>query len=318
MTEILAQTINSIARGLFLIPLAFGVFISYRILRFPDVTVDGAFFLGGTLSAALIIGGFDPVSATLLGMLAGGAAGLFTGLLSSRLGIQSILAGILVTMALYSINFYILGQGAYSYTQEDVYLKSYARDLALYIFGTDKRIYLLGMELSAPQMSMMYVLIGAMLLMLSALILFFRTRLGLAIRASGENPSAARTVGASVSTLTVMTLMLSNALAGLSGALYAQDLGTVETMAGLGQIVVGLACVLIGDAFFQRRSFSTRLIGAAVGTLLYKIILGLIMLLGNLHAMTKLLTAVFVFLALMLPVWLRGHSRKTRSEEAAV
>jgi len=318
MTEILAQTINSVARGLFLVPMVLGVFISYRILRFPDVTVDGAFYLGGTLSAVMIIHGFDPVSATLFGMVGGAAAGLCTGILITRFGIQRILAGILVTMALYSINFYILGQGAYSFTLDDVYLKTWARELAMTLFATDRQVYVMGTGLSAPMLSMLYVSLAVILVLLTVLILFFRTRFGLAMRAGGENPSAARTVGANVSTLTVTTLLLANALTGLSGALYAQDLGTVETAAGLGQIVVGLACVLIGDAFFQRRSFSTRLIGAAVGALIYKVILGLIMLLGDIHAMTKLLTAAFVFLALMLPIWLRGHGKRAGKSEVAV
>ena len=316
MPELFTQAIRSLTQGFILVPLALGVFLSYRILRFPDLTVDGSYSFGAVLAAVMIIAGFDPVWATLSGMLGGAVAGLCSGVLITRFGIQRILAGILVTLALYSLNFYILGKGAHAWADEDVTLYEYAKALGMMLFGTEKEVYFLGMELYAPKVTMMYFGIVLAALLLTALIVFFRTRIGLAMRAVGENPFAARAMGAGTSRFFLLTMVLANALVGLSGALFAQNFYGADTKMGLGQILIGLACVLLGDAFFGRRGFSMRLFGVVVGALLFNMIIALLLLIGNLGEMLNLLTAVFVFLALVVPRWLRRYASKRKHWEA--
>lgn len=316
MSDILTQAIRSLTQGFILVPLALGVFLSYRILRFPDLTVDGSYSFGAILACVMIISGFDPVWATLGGMLGGALAGLCSGFLMTRFGIQKILAGILVTLALYSLNFLILGKGAHAWTDDDVTLYQNATALGHLLFGTEKQIYFFGLELFAPKVVIMYIGIVLAAVLLTGLILFFRTRIGLAMRAVGENPSAVRAMGANVSRLVLMTMVLSNALVGLSGALFAQTFYGADTKMGLGQIIVGLACVLLGDAFFNRRSFSIRVFGAVVGAILFNLIIALILMIGDLGEMLNLLTAVFVFLALVIPRWLRVRAGEVKKQEA--
>jgi len=316
MVEILTQAIRSLTQGFILVPLALGVFLSYRILRFPDLTVDGSYSFGAILAGVMIISGFDPVWATLAGMLGGAAAGLCSGYLITRFGIQRILAGILVTLALYSVNFYILGKGSHAWADGDVTLYEHAMAIGYTLFGTEGEVYFLGLKLFAPKVVMMYIGAALTMVLLAGLILFFRTRLGLAMRAGGECPSAAHAMGANVPRLIVMTMVLSNALVGLSGALFAQHFYGPDTRIGLGQIVIGLACVLLGDAFFGRRSFSTRLFGTTFGAILFNLIIALILLIGDLEELLNLLTALFVFLALVIPRWLRGRLSEAGTVEA--
>jgi putative ABC transport system permease protein len=312
----ISVTIGALSLGFIFFPLALGVFISYRILRFPDITVDGAFSLGAVISARMLIAGVEPITATLFGMLAGALAGLLTAVLITRFDIQKLLAGILVMTALYSVNVLILGQGSYSFNDE-VTLYRYAQDAALSLFGTKGAATILGVRVFATKFMVMLFAGALALVLLTVLSLFFRTRFGLALRGAGENPSAVRAVGANVSLMIVSTLMLSNALAALSGSMFAQQLDTADTSNGIGMIVTGLACVLIGDAFFGRKSFRLRLFGALIGAVLYYIIIGWLMLTGEVENALLLFTALFVFLALVLPRWLHTLLKRETPEGEA-
>jgi putative ABC transport system permease protein len=227
-------------------------------------------------------------------------AGACTGILITRLHIQRILAGILVMTALYSVNLYVLGKAAHSFDTE-ITLYSYAQSNALALFGSTEVHTLFGMKFFPVRvMSMIhYGVVSAAIC--GMLLLFFGTRLGMAVRGAGSNEAALRALGGNVPTFLVLALAISNGLAALSGALLSQELGMAGLTDGVGMIVTGLACVMIGDAFFGRHSFAWKFIGAMLGALIYRLLIGLLMFAGIFSSDVKLFTAVFVVAALVLP-----------------
>lgn len=304
----ISVTIGALAIGFILAPLAMGVFLSYRILRFPDITVDGSFALGAVLTARMIIVGMDPVTSTLIGMLGGVVAGFLSGLLITRFGIEKLLAGILVMIGLYSVNFWILGQGSYSYN-EDVTLYTYARSAAQELFGGTAMQSVGSISYSPIRTVIMIFSAGMAATIGWILFWFFRTRFGLSMRAAGSNEQSVRALGANVSLRITATLSVSNALAALSGAVWGQYYATVALDEGVGMLVVGLACVLIGEAFMRRRSFGVRLFGAVLGAAIYELIRSYIMLTGLAGNYFKLITALIVLIALLLPGRIRAMRR---------
>jgi len=301
----ISVSIGALAIGFILAPMAMGVFLSYRILRFPDMTVDGSFATGAVLSAQMILMGIEPVTATLIGMLGGAAAGFLSGLLVTRFGIEKLLAGILVMIALYSINFGILGQGSYHFNEE-MTLYSYARTAAESLFGGTELQEVNGVTYS-PVRTVIMLLSGGMTLIIGGILFwFFRTRFGLSMRAAGSNEQSARALGANVPVRIMAALAVSNGLVALSGAVWSQYFGSAALDEGVGMLVVGLACVLIGDAFLRRRSFGARLFGAVLGAAIYELIRSYIMLTGLAGDYFKLITALIVLIALLLPGRIRA------------
>ncbi|MDT8322637.1 MAG: ABC transporter permease [Bacteroidota bacterium] len=308
----ISVSIGALAIGFILAPLAMGVFLSYRILRFPDITVDGSFALGAVITARMIICGVDPVTATALGMLGGAVAGLVTGLLITRFGIEKLLAGILVMIGLYSVNFWILGQGSYPYNQ-DITLYTYASSVAQTVFGGTAMQSVLGLSHS-PVRTVVMLLSGVTAALIGWLLFwFFRTRFGLSMRAAGSNEQSVRALGANVSVRIIAALAISNALAAFSGAVWAQYYATVALDEGMGMLVVGLACVLIGEAFLRQRSFGVRLFGAVLGAAVYELIRSYIMLTGLAGNYFKLITALIVLIALLLPARIRALRQQAAS-----
>ncbi len=301
--------IGGLLVGCILAPLALGVFISYRLLRFPDLTVDGSFAVGAVLSARLILDGWDPASATFAGMIGGALAGLLTGLLAEVFNVRKLLAGILVMTALYSINLYILGKPSHSFNDE-VTLYTWAQQASVWMFGPESFIVVSGAKIFPTKLVSLLFAGSTTILLLLSLQALFRSHLGLAIRAAGDNPAAARALGVNVSTMVILSLMLSNAMAALSGALLAQELGSAGFDHGLGMIVTGLACVILGGAFFRRSRFSVQLLSTVLGTLVYRLIIAFLLLLGVVSTDLRLFTAAFVLLALLLPGLLSGMNRR--------
>ncbi|MBE0643895.1 MAG: ABC transporter permease [Bacteroidetes bacterium] len=296
----LTMIIGGLSLGFILVPLALGVHISYRLLRFTDISVDGTYALGGVVAAQLIIMGLEPVTATVLAAIAGAMAGACTGLLITRFGIQRILAGILIMTALYSLNFYVLGKSAHLYDAE-ITMLTYAESGAIAVFGDTGAHFLFGMKFF-PRSVMSLLYYGAMALLLGgALLLFFRTRIGLAVRGAGSNEAAMRALGADVPLLLVVALAISNGLAALSGALLSQELAMVSITDGVGMIVTGLACVMLGDAFFGRKTFVWRFAGALIGALIYRVLIAMLSFISIFSSDVRLVTAIFVTLALVFP-----------------
>jgi len=277
--------IGSAQLGLIYGMLALGIYISFRILNIPDLTADGSFTLGLSVSAVLTVAG-HPLLGILLAIAAGAAAGTVTGLLQTKLEIHPILAGILTMSSLYSINLYILGS---------------RNNLSL--IGSDS-IFNQIAWLSINE-EMMKTLIPLLYCFLCTIILiwFFKTHLGLCIRATGNNEDMVRASSINVNTMKIIALALSNACIGLSGAVLAQYQGYADISSGIGIMVVGLASAIIGEAIFDRRSLTMGLFSAIFGSLLYRFIIAAALKSSIFPAyMLRVVSAVIVVIALSIPV----------------
>lgn len=275
---------------------AVGVLISFRILRFPDLTVDGSFPLGAAVAATLIVSGWEPFSATLVATLAGAAAGAITGWLNVRLKIMDLLASILMMIALYSINLRIMGRP----------------NVPLI---TEPTVFAPFMSEPLPD----YILRPILVLILVAVVKFvldwyLSTRSGLALRATGSNPRMARAQGVATGAMVLVGLALSNALCALGGALFAQSQGVSDISMGIGTIVIGLAAVIVGESLFSSRKLVIMTAAAVLGAVLYRIFVALALnadFIGLQAQDLNLITAVLVTIFLVVPL-VRQKLRNTR------
>lgn len=309
--------IGTLTMGFVLGLLALGVFVSYRVLDTLDLTADGAFGLGVAVTAALIHQGMSPELATFIGALAGGGAGVITGVMHTALGVDTILAGILTSTGLYSAILYIMGGGDLSIAGQPTLL-SFADRMWGAVFGTAD-VTLLGTTVSAASLATLVFVLAHVLVVGFLLDRFFRTDIGLAMRATGDNTEMARAQAIGVGGMTVLGLGVANLLIALSGALFTQYLGFANIQMGIGQIVTGLACVLLGEALVGRRSITRRLAGAILGTVAFRVLVAAALRSGLDPNSLKLVTAVFVLLALVGPrvgKGARGWRARTRSADA--
>lgn len=282
-----------------------GLYITFKILDFADMTVDGSFALGGSLGAVLIVSGMNPFLSLLCAALSGAVAGLVTGILNTKLKIPGLLAGILTMIALYSINIRIMGKANTPLIGAVTMLTSIEQ-----LFGLNKTMssLVIGVLFSGSLVALMYW--------------FFGTELGSAIRATGNNERMVRALGVNTDTMKNIGLMLGNALVALSGAMVAQSQGYADVGMGTGTIVIGLASIIIGEVIFGKRfSFWYRLLSVVFGSVIYRIIIAVVLQLGLKSTDLKLLTAVIVAIALALPVF-RGniaaaHKRRANNAEGA-
>ena len=278
--------LGAVELGLVFAFVGLGVYLSFRILDFPDLTVDGSFPLGAAVAAVAIVGGLDPWLATLLAILAGACAGLVTAFLNVRFGILHLLASILTMIALYSINLRIMGRPNVPLLNQPTVLTPF---------------YDLG--LASYMVRPLFLLVLA-IIVVAALAWFLATDFGLAMRATGANPRMARAQGISTARSTYAGMALSNGLVGLAGALFAQTNGFADVTAGVGTIVVGLAAVILGENLFRSGRSGVVLIGVVVGSILYRIAIQLALSLdaiGLEPSDMNLATAVLVALALIVP-----------------
>ena len=264
-----------------------GVYITFKVLDFPDLTVDGSFALGGAVSAILISNGMNPFITLFFSFLAGSLAGLATGILNTKLQIPGILAGILTMIALYSINIRVMGG------RPNIPLLGMATSLTIIqnILSLSKVVsdLLVGFVFSVFIVLIMYW--------------FFGTEMGCAIRATGNNEKMIRALGVDTNVMKTIGLMLSNALVSLSGALVTQSQGYADVGMGTGTIVIGLASVIIGEVIFGNRfNFLYKLSSIVMGSIIYRIIIAIVLQLGLKATDLKLLTAIIVAIALSVPV----------------
>lgn len=289
----LIASLGAIEIGLIFGLVALGVFLSFRIINFPDLTVDGSFPLGGAVAAALIVGGWNPFAATAVAMLAGAAAGYLTAWLNVHLRIMQLLASILVMIALYSVNLRIMGK-------PNVALIDNATVFSLVEFGGLPDYWL------KPLVLLVIVVVAKLLMDL-----FFASETGLAMRATGNNPRMSRAQGISTDRLTVWGLALSNALVALAGALFVQAQGGADISMGIGTIVIGLAAVIIGETILPARSLVITTLACILGAVLYRFFIAVALnsdFIGLKAQDLNLVTAVLVALALLVPAYKRKLS----------
>ncbi len=275
--------------------MALGVYITFKVLDFADLTVDGSFALGGAVSATLIVAGMNPFPSLLIALVAGMLSGMVTGLLHTKLQIPGILAGILTQIALYSINIRIIGAANVPLLGEDTVIS-----LINGVFPISK--------------NWITLLLGAVVaaLVIGALYWFFGTEMGCAIRATGSNENMVRALGGNTDTMKLVGLAISNGLVALSGALVAQSQGYGDVGMGTGAIVIGLASIIIGEVIFGNRfSFAYKLMSVVLGSVIYRVIIAFVLRLGFRSTDLKLLTAIIVALALSIPVLRRSPDLRT-------
>lgn len=276
--------IGAVALGLAFAASALGVFITFRVLAFPDLTVDGSFPLGASVSAILLTHGWDPWSSLLAASLAGAVAGSITSLLNSKLGINALLAGILVSIGLWTVNLRVM--------QDKANLPLLTVDTVL----TSVRPYITDPNLRGVAV---FGVVGVVLVLLLHWLL--HTDLGLAIRATGENEKMVRAQGIDADAMRLVGLALANALVAFSGGLVAQFQGFADVGMGLGMIVAGLAAVIIGETLVRPRSVGMTLVAVALGSLAYRAVIAAALWLGLGPTDMRLVTSLIVIAALAVP-----------------
>ena len=292
MAQLQALILNMFEQGFLFAFLGLGVLITFRFFRFPDLTAEGSYPLGGAVAAALLVQGLDPFVATLAAAAAGAGAGAITALIHTKLRINNIVAGIIAMTALYSVNLRVMGKAntpllstpsVFSETVD--WLNHLGLNLHDNVFTTIPIALVL--------------LVGAGL----ALIWFFATDLGLAVRATGQNEAMIASLGVDTDRTKMVGLALSNSFIALSGALVAQNHGFADIGMGVGILVTGAAAVLIGEAIFGDRTVAWWIVAVICGTVIYRLLVALALRIGFEPVDLRLVTAVLLLLALTIPRW---------------
>ena len=277
--------ITAVELGLIYAIMALGVYLTFRILDFPDLTVDGSFTTGAAVASISIVNGINPFIATILAFFIGGLAGVITGLLHTKGKIDGLLAGILTMIALYSINLRIMGKANTPLLGEDTVL-SFMRENQL--LGTWTSVGLM---------------FAGCLVAVALIVWFLRTDVGLAMRATGDNEEMIRSFGVSTDNQKILGLALSNGLVGFSGAIIAQFQGFADIGMGIGVILIGLASVIVGQAIFGQKFIWIAALAVVFGSVAYRLVIQVALEAGLQVNDMKLISAVLVVIALLLPQW---------------
>ena len=299
ITALVRALPGSVAQGLIWGIMAIGVFLTFKILDFADLTVDGTMATGGVVTVMLILKGWNPLAAVAVAFVAGMLAGLITGILHTVLGIPDILAGILTQLSLYSINLNISEGKANQAVNVDMY--------KLVVSGRDN-----------PAAIVTVVII--LLVVIALMYWFFGTELGFTIRATGCNPNMSRAQGINTNVAKVLALVFSNGLVGFAGGLLSQYQGNFDVNMGRGSIVIGLASVIIGEVlgeaiFGKKLNVSGRLAFVAVGSIIYYIVIQFVLWLGLPTIDMKMFSAMVVAIFLAVP-YLRGKAKNSYRKAA--
>ena len=282
----------SLEQGLAYGLVALGIVITFRILSFPDLTVDGSFPLGAAVVARLIMEGIPPLYGIFLAIVAGFVAGCCTGVLYTKLKINSLLAGILMMTVLYSVNLRIMGRSNIQLLTVDTFLTP---------------LETLPVNRFIPIIAFFLVVSFGVKILTD---LFMHTQLGFAMRATGDNEQMIRALGVNTDNTTILGLGMSNAFVALSGALVAQDQGFADVGMGIGMIVAGLASIIIGEALAGKHTVQRMTLAALIGSFIYKEIISIGLRLGLAPTDLKLATGIMVILALGIPALKREKEGK--------
>ncbi len=280
----LSVLMGSVSQGLLWSILAIGVYITYKILDYADLTTEGSYPLGAAVAAQMILSGANPFVATFVSMLAGMAAGFVTGFLNTKLKIPSLLAGILSMTGLYSVNLRIMGKANLPLLKQDTVISVVSK----MGFDTSTAVFVVG--------------IVAVLVVILILWWFFGTEKGFAIRATGDNSNMIRALGVNTNSMVILGLVISNGLIALSGGIMAQYNGYADVGMGTGTIVIGLASVIIGEVLFGHSSIIRSLFAVVLGSILYRIIIAFVLSKGLVPTDLKLLSSVLLAVCLSLPL----------------
>lgn len=275
------QFLGALELGLLYSLVTLGVYLTFRAINFPDLTVDGTFPLGAAVTASLIVSGVNPWLATLVALFAGCVAGFITGYLHVRWKILGLLAGILTMTALYSINLRIMGRPNIALLTEPT----------IFTFFTGNH-------------GVLFTIAGTIILVVLLLYAFLSSQYGLGLRATGINPRVSPSYGINVGRMTLVGLALSNALVALAGSLFAQAHGFADISLGTGTLITGLASVIVGESLFHKNKMSVVLISCVLGSILYRLAIALALstqITGLQASDLNLITAILVVIAMLVP-----------------
>lgn len=301
--------LGAVSQGILWGIMALGVYITFKILDFADMTVDGSFALGGCVCALLIVSGINPLVAVLAATFAGSLAGLLTGFLTTKLKIPGILAGILVQLALYSINLHVLGGPNQPLSRSNKTIVNWVNNVLnlgdiFPVSATSIASLLMGLVYCAAIIAILYW--------------FFGTEVGSAIRSTGDNPSMSRAQGINTDSMQILALMIANGLVALSGALVMQQQRFGDVSMGIGTIVIGLASIIIGEVIFGKKfGFWWCLLGVVFGSIIYRVIIAIVLQMGMKTQDLKLLSAAVVAVALSVPVIKQKYGIRKAVSKAA-
>lgn len=304
--------IGSLTIGLILSLLTLGVYISFRIFDIADMTADGSLTLGASVCAVLLVHGANPLWATAAGFGCGALAGALTGILHTKFNIHSLLSGILVMTALYSVNLQVMGKSNIPLMNETT-LVTWAEQAGRQLLHAKALVVVAGWEVAVRDVAMLIASAGMVTLMALVIYLFFRTNIGTAMRATGNNPQMIRALGVNTETMIIIGLALSNGLIALAGALLAQYQGFADVQMGIGILVWGLASVIIGEAIVGKDQLLLTIVGVIIGSLLFRLLVAIALRWGMDPNNLKLMTAAFVLFALVLPDLLNRYLTKRRN-----
>jgi len=275
--------ITALEQGLAFSVMALGVYMTFRILDFPDLSVDGSLPLGAAVSAKFIVAGINPFLSLIPALVAGGIAGAITGFLNTRFKIAPLLSGILTMTMLYSINLRIMGRPNIPLLGENTIFKTIS-------------------DLGIPSpWNNLIILIIIVILVKFILDLFLKTQIGFALRAAGDNPQMIRSMGVSTDTMKMIGVIIANSLVALSGALVTQYQGFADVGMGIGTIVAGLASVIVGEVVLGEKSIFITTLSIIVGSILYRLSISIALYIGFAASDLKLLTAIIVIIFLSTP-----------------
>lgn len=319
--------LNILSSGLPCVLLALGIFLTYRLLDFADLTAEGSFLIGAAVTIVMIYNGVNPWLATLCAFISGGLCGFVTGVLNRYLKIPKLLSGIITLTASASIAMLIMGaaKGNPTFFSSQLTLEELTKG------GTTQTIYSMFWPWQFSDITQTFIVVKpwgdvikvavmfvVVFAVLAGVYYFFGTELGMAIRATGMNEKMAKSQGINTNFSTILCVSISNAIIGLGGALYAQEAKSVSTASATGYLVVGLASILIGEAIFGKRSFKNWLISVSLGSIVYFIIVTAATRLGLPAQLKSLLYALLITFALCLPLIKKGimHLFKSSKKEA--
>ncbi|MDQ0162349.1 ABC transporter permease [Bacillus alveayuensis] len=299
---------GSIESGLIYAMMALGVYLSFRILDFPDLTVDGSFVTGAAVCAVMIVNGWNPVLATISAIFVGFIAGSITGLLHTKGKINPLLSGILMMIALYSINLRIMGRSNVPLLQEETFFSHISG-----IFAPIDELLTALIPYSPSTWSVIFSMLVFVIVLKFILDYFLKTEIGLALRAVGDNQQMIESFSANTDILKIIGLGLSNALVALSGAFVAQYSGFSDIGMGIGMIIIGLASVIIGEALIGSKSIVRATLAVIIGAIVYRLIVAFALRFNFFETGDlKLITACIVILSLTIPRYIDKKREKKR------
>lgn len=301
----MAVLIAALTLGLILSFLALGVLISFRMFNFADLTTEGSFPMGGAIAASLIVAQINPVLSTLAAFILGFLSGIITGIIYTRFKIDKLLSGILVMTGLYSINLHIMGRSNIP-LQENITIFTYIENLLGKIFTFPQTVVISKWTVTVTEIITLFFMLFIIIVTCLIIYLFFRTNLGTAMRAAGNNQQMVKALGGNTTRMIILGLSLSNGLIAVSGALFAQYQGFADVQMGIGMFIWGVASLMIGENLIHVKTLGLIITATIMGSILFRLLVAIALKWGVNPNDIKLITAVFVLIALVLPGLIRN------------